>query len=583
MQPSRALVRLPRSLGSSRLAAMSVAVKEPVGKYRYLLELGQGGTANVYLAVAQGPSGFNKLVVMKTLKPSLVIDAEFVNMFRTEARLAARLSHPNIVQTNEVTEDGSAPSIVMEYLEGQPLSSILARSLGNMPLELHLKVLMEVLAGLEYAHELLDYDGTPLRLVHRDVTPHNVFVTFDGQVKLLDFGIAKTANGSPDTQTGVIKGKARYIPPEQIAGTPIDRRADLFAVGVMLWEALAGERMWKGQSDVTVMNRVLTGNIPSPSIMRPAINPALDQICRKALSSNRDQRYGTAAEFETALEAPLRAMTGGGLPSNRELGKHVSDLFADIRFEVRRAIDQQLRVISSLSSDEYHVRALNPPAMALPVRSLDTLSGAQPMATITSTARGTSLGTSKRRWQWGLCVAGLVGVLLLIWRIAVHGGTPTTSTANTRASAAARPASTLPSTPEAREISGAREMFTLRIETSPASAQLYLDGNALSTNPYHDSLPQGKYLVRAEAEGYLATSEAVFLERDAELKLALVPLETRFESVPIKQPKRGRGAPALTGKAKAARVSTASVAQVNCGVPYFVDERGIKKIKPECM
>lgn len=558
---------------------MSAAVNEPVGKYRYLLELGQGGTANVYLAVARGPSGFSKLVVMKTLKPSLASEVEFVRMFRTEARLAARLSHPNIVQTNEVTEDGTAPSIVMEYLEGQPLSSVLARSLSSMPLMLHLRVILDVLTGLEYAHELLDYDGTPLSLVHRDVTPHNVFVTFDGQVKLLDFGIAKIATEGPDTQTGVIKGKARYIPPEQIAGTPIDRRADVFAVGVMLWEALVGDRMWKSQSDVTVMNRVLTGNIPSPSVMRPEVSPALDQICRKALSANRNDRYATAAEFEADLEAAIRAVNGLTPPTNRELGKYVSELFADVRYEIRRTIDTQLRDMNVLSWDDYHARVANPPAMALPVRP-PSESRDQPLEGATSTAHAANLAIGTKPWHWALCGAGLLGFVALMWRISEFAVLPARAS-NPHPLAAA---SSVPSAHVAA--SRQQETFHVRLEAVPSEAKLFLDGNALPANPYTQSLPRGKYLLRVEAEGYVTTSETLTLEQDAEVRLELRPKKAHAPPESLKQsPRKGRGALLNTPKAKAERPSPSSAATplASCSMPYLVDSRGIKRIKPECM
>src|SRR6266496_1714779 len=235
------------------------------GKYRVLVELGQGGTANVYLAVAHGPNWFNKLVVLKALKRNLGNDPEFRAMFLNEARLAARLNHPNIVQTNEVAEYQGLPMIVMEYLQGQPLSNLLVRGRGRgLSLAMHLRIVAEALQGLHCAHELSDFDGTPLGVVHRDMTPHNIFVTFDGQVKVLDFGIAKLGASLVETQAGIIKGKLRYMPPEQISGDPVDRRADLYAVGVMLWEAAAGERLWKGQADAAIMNKVLNAEIPSP-------------------------------------------------------------------------------------------------------------------------------------------------------------------------------------------------------------------------------------------------------------------------------------------------------------------------------
>src|SRR5262245_11824303 len=220
-------------------------------------------------------------------------------MFLNEVRLVARLNYPNIVQTNEVADDEGVPVIVMEYFEGQPLSNILVRGRGGaLSLAAHIRIITDSLAGLHYAHEVTDFDGTPLGVVHRDMTPHNVFVTFEGQVKVLDFGIAKLGTSMIETQAGVIKGKLRYMPPEQISGEAIDRRADVYAVGVMLWEAAAGERLWKGHSDATIMNRVLNGEIPSPREKRPDLSEELERIVMKSLSADRNDRYASASDLE---------------------------------------------------------------------------------------------------------------------------------------------------------------------------------------------------------------------------------------------------------------------------------------------
>jgi serine/threonine protein kinase len=249
------------------------------GKYRVIAELGQGGTANVYLAVAHGPSGFNKLVVLKLLKAELAVEPEFRRMFLNEARLAARLNHPNVVQTNEVFEEDGRPIIVMEYLEGAALSRLVSRSREQgqpIPMAMHLRIICDVLSGLHYSHELRDYDGTPLGVVHRDMTPQNVFVSFDGKVTLLDFGIAKLTGAIAETQTGVLKGKLRYMPAEQIMGETVDRRTDIFAVGVMLWEAVTREKMWRGLADATVMHNIVNGAIPTPRSVRPDVPQRLE-------------------------------------------------------------------------------------------------------------------------------------------------------------------------------------------------------------------------------------------------------------------------------------------------------------------
>lgn len=200
--------------------------------------------AEVFLAVSGSPSGFGKLLVLKVLRPDLpeAERAQFLRMFEDEGRLAMRLSHPNIVQSYEVGSEDGQSFIAMEYLEGQPLSSLQERGWKSVPgisLEMQLYVLCQVLEGLEYAHGLTSYDGRQLNIVHRDVSPQNVFVTYAGYTKLVDFGIAKTLESNSKTAAGVVKGKVPYMSPEQVRGGSIDQRADLFSVGVMLWEAVA--------------------------------------------------------------------------------------------------------------------------------------------------------------------------------------------------------------------------------------------------------------------------------------------------------------------------------------------------------
>jgi serine/threonine-protein kinase len=337
---------------------------ELVGKYRIVLPLGQGGTADVYLAVADGPSGFTKLVVVKVLRKSLASDSEFRMMFVSEARLAARLHHPNIVQTNEVIEVDGAPVLVMEYLDGQPLSQVIVRGKqGGFTLAMQLRVLVDALAGLHAAHELADFDGTPLGVVHRDVSPHNLFVTVEGHSKVLDFGIAKLERSLVETEVGTVKGKLRYMAPEQVAGDKLDRRADIYAAGVILWEALTGERMWKALSESEIRARVLAGDLPMSETARPDVPEALARICRRALSRAPGDRHATARQLADELEA---AMTQLGLTtSQREIGATVARLFEDVRAETKRTIEAKLGRASMATglpavSDTGETRVLRP-------------------------------------------------------------------------------------------------------------------------------------------------------------------------------------------------------------------------------
>jgi tRNA A-37 threonylcarbamoyl transferase component Bud32 len=317
-------------------------VEGSFGRYRTVLPLGQGGTADVHLAVAEGPAGFRKLVVLKVLKRTLSHDPELREMFLREARLAARLQHPNIVQTYEVLDQGRAPVIVMEYLDGQPLSQLIVRGREvGFTLPLQLRVLIDALGGLHAAHQLRDFDGTPLGVVHRDVSPHNLFVTVEGQSKVLDFGIAKLDRSIVETEVGAIKGKIRYMAPEQLRGETLDRRADLYAAGVILWEALVGERMWKGVDENEIRARVSAGDLPRPPSLRTDTPATLDRICHRALAHDPRARPATALALADELEAALADLPGGA-PSARQVGLLVGRLFESTRAQTQAAIEERI-------------------------------------------------------------------------------------------------------------------------------------------------------------------------------------------------------------------------------------------------
>jgi serine/threonine protein kinase len=270
-------------------------------RYELLKEIGRGGMGVAHLALAKGPRGFSKLVVLKMMRKALVGDPEAQRMFLEEARISARLTHPNVVQVHEVCEFEGVPTMVMEYLEGKPLSVILRDDGLPAPRNLLIYILTKVLAGLHAAHDLRDYDGSPLNLVHRDASPHNVFVTFEGHVKLLDFGIAKAQGSEVETRAGLTKGKIRYMPPEQFLQLPADRRVDIFTVGVTLWEALTGRRFWANAPDDEVISRLMAKQIPAlpPDADVP---PDLAAICARAVAARWDERYATAARLQRDLE-----------------------------------------------------------------------------------------------------------------------------------------------------------------------------------------------------------------------------------------------------------------------------------------
>ncbi|MDC0666841.1 serine/threonine protein kinase [Nannocystis radixulma] len=312
-------------------------------KFRRLAAVGHGGMADIYLAAARGVGGALKLLVLKDLRPALVRDPEYRAMFQREARIATLLSHPNVVQTYEVGSEDGRPFIAMEYLEGQPLHRVLRRMYQppplppGLPTAMHLRILAELLAGLHYVHELCDYDGRPLGLVHRDVSPHNVLVTYDGQIKLVDFGIARLA-GDGDTEIGTFKGKAAYSSPEQVCGEAVDRRSDLFSVGVMLWEALARQRMWVGLDELTIARKLEDGEVPALPADAVA-TPALRSLCASALAVDPARRPATAEAFREALELHL----GKSAPSPRAIGAMLADIFAEDRANLRGLVEAQIR------------------------------------------------------------------------------------------------------------------------------------------------------------------------------------------------------------------------------------------------
>lgn len=322
------------------LEARELTLADSLGKYRLLGALGHGGMADVYLAVADGPEGFRKLCVLKLLKDSMAQDEDFRAMFLDEARLAARLNHPNIVQTFEVGETHGRLMIAMEYVEGQPATRVRRRlAPEQFPLTSCIGVLCDVLDALEYAHGLTDFDGSRLGIVHRDVSPHNIIIGYDGRVKLVDFGIAKSSAAMQETQAGVLKGKVGYMAPEQASMRHVDGRSDVFSVGVILWEAIAGRRLAEGMSVQDVLVRRVEGNDPRIIDVVPSVDAELAAICDRAMARHPEHRHGSAAELQSELEAWLKKH---GEPNRKQLSAALRDAFAAEREQLRTLVEQRM-------------------------------------------------------------------------------------------------------------------------------------------------------------------------------------------------------------------------------------------------
>jgi eukaryotic-like serine/threonine-protein kinase len=572
------------------------------GKYRLIAELGHGGMANVFLAVMAGPegSGFSKLVVVKRLREDLLDDVAFAEMLMGEARIAARLNHPNVVQTNEVGSADGQHFIAMEYLEGQPLHRIKHRALQNakravdgsaisglelqpskeqqsdtdrfFPRHCHYLVVADALAGMHHAHELIDYDKTPLGIVHRDISPHNIFVTYEGQAKVVDFGIAKITGRASGTQQGVIKGKIRYMAPEQANGGHIDRRADLFSIGIMLWEAVTGLRYWSAFDDIGVMQALMEGSErPSPRDIDPSTPETLDRICRRALAFDRNDRFATAEEFRRELEHYL-AEAGMLVSARRALGAAVSDLFEDKREEIQRVLEQQLAALNAASdvgivrlsarlpgSGSSSASALTADALVDARLGHESDQG-EPATQLLAPGIGRAKWARNRIFAAALTVFALVmaAAFALIRRssgvISADGPSPVPLSAT--------PTSTEPE-------------IQIAIEVAPSSAKLTLDGAPIAS-PDHlrKRSDQREHYIRAEAPGYESQVRIVRFEHDVTISIVLA-------SSAVARP--GRPA-ALTSPRDATQVAKPHQSSTALGgreLPYVAPDATLRRALPK--
>ncbi|HEX8700196.1 MAG TPA: serine/threonine-protein kinase [Myxococcaceae bacterium] len=300
------------------------------GKYRLIDRIAVGGMAEIFLAHQVDGEGLETPVVIKRIRPHLSKHSTFVKMFLNEARLAAQLNHPNIVQIHDLGKIGESYFITMEYIFGRDMRRIIpkAEEVGiPFPLVYALRIASDVCAGLHYAHQKVDLYGNPLNIVHRDVTPENIFVAFDGTVKVLDFGIAKATNQVEQTRAGELKGKISYMSPEQCYGKPLDCRSDIFSVGVVLYEWLTGFKLFTGESEVVVMRSITEGKIYAPSYFKADIPEPVEAILMKALDKDRERRYQTAAEMRAAIDAFLS--TYEFTPTPLHLSNFLRQIFHD--------------------------------------------------------------------------------------------------------------------------------------------------------------------------------------------------------------------------------------------------------------
>lgn len=564
-------------------------------RYERLFPLGSGGMATVELALAKGPGGFNRLVVLKSMRKELAGNEDSYAMFLEEARLSARLNHPNVVQVSEVLETNEGIVLVMEYLEGVPLSAVYRTANEALTLPMRLRLIGEVLAGLHYAHELTDFNGKPLGVVHRDVSPQNVFVTYDGRIKLLDFGIAKASDSSEQTRAGLIKGRIAYMPAEQLSGIPVDRRSDIYAVGCLLWEALAGARMWADQTERDIARGVLSGKVPALG-SRVKVDPELERIVVRAMALDPNARYATAEEMRVEIENFLAVM----FPSvtARDIGEMLSSLSVEARENRRRAIANAIAVLEA-NGDEVSqrsvVHSITPPQQRLsrmrlkadapdgtgsgPARTSSTpSSGRIAIRELPSRHPKGSLERASRSNWWPLAVlAGVALVGFALW-FGAFARAPGAATATAVANSVA------PSSPPS--------FRSLRVEVTPEDARIFVDEQLVRGNPAMLSVGAGtEHVVRAERDGFDASTRRVSVVDNVELRIELSARkgETQLASEaseptapPSKLKAKARHASTANRLSASAAPSKAPSVSKDCDPPYYFSN-GNKTYKPECI
>ncbi len=370
------------------------------GRFELLLEMGSGGMATLFLSRIRGPQNFEKLIAIKKIHDHLSKEDEFVDMFLDEARISAMIHHPNVVQIFDLGSIDDVYFIAMEYVHGQDLSQLLRGVIRNKNQTYSwshaARLVADAAAGLHAAHELKDQEGDPLGLVHRDVSPQNILVSYDGHVKVVDFGIAFAAEKISQTSVGTLKGKASYMSPEQSRGQPVDRRSDVFALGILLFECCCMKRLFREETEAATLLRVGAADVPRPRSVRPELPADLERIILRALAKNPDDRFETAGEMQQAIEQLL--VSRGEVVGPAQVEELMGELFHDRK----RIRDGQLREVS-----------LRPSTHVGPAIGVSTTTVTQ-MGNLDEAETG-----PQRRWVLplvvglvALCLLGLVGVIL---------------------------------------------------------------------------------------------------------------------------------------------------------------------------
>lgn len=461
-----------------------------VGRYELFDRIASGGMASVHLGRLIGPAGFKRTVAIKRMHEHLALDPAFVAMFTEEARLAARVTHPNVVATFDVVVDAGELFLVMDHVRGETLSRLIraaAEAKEPIPVPIAVSIVVGMLAGLHAAHEAKDEGGAPLGLIHRDVSPQNVIVGADGVARLLDFGIAKATSTVESTRDDHVKGKAAYMAPEQLRREKIDRRTDVYAAGAVLWEALTSRRLFEGDA-AAVVAAVLHSTAPAPSTLAPHVPPELDAIVLRALATDPATRYATAHEMADALETLAQHA------SSRRIGEWVERLAAETltRQSAALAALATPRPTQGAAADDLSELATDVPS---PGRDSPGGSATNESKTNEPLTSPTAPSAPQRRTAWWV-VGSLLAVALVTLGLlqrpkpaAVAAGGPTSST--TMGSASGTASASTSTSPPTEERAPAPSAEAPRAATPSATSPSAPSPPSPSTRPTAKATARG--------------------------------------------------------------------------------------------
>jgi serine/threonine protein kinase len=491
-----------------------------IGRYELLHRLGHGGMATVYLGRAIGTAGFEKLVAVKVIHPHLANEPDFVEMFLDEARIAARIRHPHVVEILDLGREDDVFFMVMEYIEGDTLSTLLRelKKTGELlPVQAVLQMIADACEGLACAHDLVDPDGVPYHLVHRDVSPHNLLVGLDGRVSVVDFGIMKAAGKRSTTLTGQLRGKLPYMSPEQARGQPIDRRTDVFALGAVMWELLTNTRLISGETESEILAHVSDFQLPDINELRGDLPPAVHRVLQRALAADLERRYADAHEMIRDVRSALRAVETSEDP-RRAISTVVKRHF-EARIEYVRA-SARTRGIDRPADRGRHSSLLELGEAAARAASRSSSSTRTPTAVIDADGAPTSSAPLREFVEVPTQVTSTPAAMrprsarswTLMLGLPLVGAALGTAIVTYAQREKYQPAATAPNDPDVVANAGttaADEPTVVKwvFNTEPQGARVIIDGRPLSrVTPVSVEMPRGAVpvSVRLEREGFEA-------------------------------------------------------------------------------